>query len=49
MGFFDSLAKRFIPGFASADAYGAIAVPGETSLDLQAGKDIDFGVPGSLP
>ncbi|MGZ5342505.1 MAG: hypothetical protein ACXWW8_06555 [Solirubrobacterales bacterium] len=38
MGFFDSLAKRFIPGFASADAYGAIAVPGETSLDLQAGK-----------
>ena len=38
MGFFDSLAKRVIPGFASADAHGAFPVPGEMTVTLPAGK-----------
>jgi hypothetical protein len=38
MGFWDSIAKRAIPGYASAGTHGAIPVPGETTLELPAGK-----------
>jgi len=38
MGFWDGIAKKMIPGYANANAYGAIPVPGETTVDLPAGK-----------